>query len=321
MGFWFKVQLLNVYLFTKSFGYLGCFLEPLLLERFAILLVLDGKEAEGVGIVQAHGDVGAVEVAPQLGGIHVAVFIEGGRGGEDMILLERIGETDIAADVQTLALALHLVIYKGYGAGDVQGILLEEGVPRGERPNAAQVFRLVTPGLLVAHGEAEVCGPWLDAERVAGAESGGLHVALARGKAVKVGVLGIVEGERGRMSHGLVFFHVGRSEGEARRASVYPDGVIDDGRAVALHLCVAIVAGCQIEVVTDAGGGHGGIDETTRGVHLLVGEVVALPGEGTAQGDASEERGIHVDAQRVIVVGHVVGAERRVVGLHQTICD
>ena len=76
-----------------------------------------------------------------------------------MILLQGVAGADIAAYVETLALALYLIVYQRDGAGDDERVIFEEGVTRGEGADAAGILRLVAAGSLVAEGEAEVGVP------------------------------------------------------------------------------------------------------------------------------------------------------------------
>ena len=61
--------------------------------------------------------------------------------------------------------------------------------------------------------------------------------------------------------------------------AVHARGVVHAGCAVALVLQIAVVAQAEVHESADGGGGIGRVDEAARGVELLVGEVVFLPGE------------------------------------------
>ena len=118
----------------------------------------------------------------------------------------------------------------------------------------------------------------------------------------------------------LVVVHgVGRREREGVHGATYASGVVYVCRAVSLCLQIAVIAEREVEAVGYACGYESRIDKASRGIELLVGEIVLLGGERGCHRHAAEERGAEAGSDAVIVVGHIVGAERRIVGLYDAI--
>ena len=200
-----------------------------------------------------------------------------------MGFLQRVAYRDVATHGEALRLTLHLVVAERHGGAEVQVLLLQERPAGREGAHLAAVLAAVAFGLLVREGQSEVGFPWLDVQAVVHAQSHGAHIAVIDGFCVFVAVLvgGEVCRHRYVVPQLVGIEHIGGCQTETVQLAVDARRVVDLGSAVALLLCVAVIAGTQVEVVAQTGAGHGRIDIARGGEQLFVGEVVLLSGEGT----------------------------------------